>query len=202
LEYLELKPAATAPEMAQALHLTAANIRHHLAILASQGVVEVVGARLETSLGRPSRLYARSSRMGQHNLGPLASALLEELASYIPEEKREEHLQRLAARLAAPEAGPPASAARRFGAAVEHLNRQGYSARWEARSSGPRLILGHCPYAAILPTHPELCQLDAHLLETMLSQPVVQAARLEETAAGLRQCVFVAGKESELRENR
>ena len=61
----------------------------------------------------------------------------------------------------------------------------------------PRVvILGHCPYAEILPSHPELCLLDAHLLEVLLEVPVKQTARQEKTSQGLRQCVFVVGKKT------
>ncbi len=59
-----------------------------------------------------------------------------------------------------------------------------YQARWEARSSGPRIVFAHCPYAMILPEHPELCQMDASLLESVLEVSVVQAARLAPSRQG------------------
>jgi predicted ArsR family transcriptional regulator len=66
-----------------------------------------------------------------------------------------------------------------------------YQARWEAHADAPRLTLGHCPYAAILPEHPELCALDAALLETLLGAPATQVAKLARDGRGGMYCLFV-----------
>jgi len=73
---------------------------------------------------------------------------------------------------------------------VQQLNEMHYQARWEARAEAPRVILGHCPYASVLTEHPEICQLDASLLEEMLGQPVEQAARLAKDGRGMTYCAF------------
>ena len=62
-------------------------------------------------------------------------------------------------------ASPGENLTRRLYRTTEILNQQHYQARWEARPDAPRLVLGHCPFSAILEEHPELCKLDAYLIE-------------------------------------
>ena len=62
---------------------------------------------------------------------------------------------------------------RRLYTAIQNLNKMNYFAHWEARHEGPRIIFSHCPYAAILPEHPELCQLDEFLLEIMVGGQIL-----------------------------
>jgi len=67
-----------------------------------------------------------------------------------------------------------------------------YHARWEAGRAGPRVILGHCPYAAIIEKHPELCQMDAALLEELTGESAEQVAQIGRDKS--QACVFVMGK--------
>ncbi len=190
LEYLQVKGVSNAPDIGRALHLTAANIRHHLGVLEEEGALEVVGTRPGETRGRPTRLYALSRQTSAHNLDGLADILLQELGSAFPPEERRLLLERIARRLAGKSAAEVRSFTHRITQAVQRLNEMNYQARWEARSDAPRLILGHCPYAAILPEHPELCRMDAALLQEMIGSPVTQTACLARTPDGLSQCIF------------
>ena len=78
-----------------------------------------------------------------------------------------------------------------FCGAIERLNELHYQARWEASAAGPRLIMGHCPYAAIVADHPELCRMDAFLLETRLNASVEQIAKLQLSEKSLPFCAFL-----------
>lgn len=188
LEYLQGKQAATPYELAHALHLTPANIRYHIAILEAEGAITSIGEKRETPRGRPSRIFSLHSETVAHNLAALASALLDE--GVTAGEDPGDYYRRVAARMAPVETGPPAARSKRLVNAVRQLNRMNYLARWEARLDAPRVILGRCPYAALLPGHPEVCQVDAHLLEALLGSEVTKTAHLEPTPQGLRQCVF------------
>jgi predicted ArsR family transcriptional regulator len=199
LDYLRDHRAVTAGELSQALKMTQANARHHLEILREQGVVQVVGRRPSQGKGRPARIYSQSEQSLGHNLERLASALLEEIASS-PAMTNEEVWQRIARRVAQvpyPTVVSRGDALRQgtrltqsLYQAVRRLNEMHYQARWEARSDTPRVILGHCPYAAILAEHPEICQLDASLLEEMLGYPLEQTARLAKDGRGMTYCAF------------
>jgi predicted ArsR family transcriptional regulator len=85
---------------------------------------------------------------------------------------------------------PGTGQTRRLVAAMERLNHLNYRARWEARPQGAQVVLGRCPYAAFIAEHPELCQMDAHLLQGFLATPVDHTAKLEVGPQGLPQCVF------------
>jgi predicted ArsR family transcriptional regulator len=188
LEYLQNKRTATPIEMALALHLTPANIRHHIAILEVEGALTIVGKRRETPYGRSSRIFALRAESLNHNLGVLASALLDE--GQAAQMESDQYYQRVAVRIASQLDQTPIAASKRLVHTVNRLNEMNYQARWEARLDAPRVILGHCPYAALLPDHPEICQIDSHLLEKMLGSQVRKTAHLEPTPQGLKQCVF------------
>ena len=79
---------------------------------------------------------------------------------------------------------------RRLVSVVERLNTMHYQARWEAGAAGPRIILGHCPYSAVIQDHPELCQMDLALLGELLAGELRQTAKLESSAGDLPFCIF------------
>jgi predicted ArsR family transcriptional regulator len=193
LDYLRKQQTASALELSRALGMTRANIRHHLVVLESNDLVEVVGQR-RGGKGRPENVYGLSRRVLGDSLDELASALLAEWLGRLTEGEREAVLRSVAGRL-----GNGYSAARegvpvqRLAEVVRFLNARHYQARWEAGAAGARLILGHCPFLAIIERHPELCRMDALLLEDCLGQAVSQIAKLERPAHGLPQCVFVVG---------
>jgi hypothetical protein len=62
--------------------------------------------------------------------------------------------------------------------AIKILNVHHYQASWEARLNGPRFYLRNCPYAALLGDHPELCNMDRLILETLIKKPVHQIAKM------------------------
>ena len=193
LDYLHRHPHATATEISHVLGTTAANVRHHLSVLVEIGVVEVISSRPQSGRGRPSKLYALSSRVHEHNLGGLASTCLTVLLDDQLDERKSEILRQLAIHLAAG-IGPgsqPSSLGQRITKAVLRLNALGYKARWEAHSQAPHLVLGHCPYAAILPEHPELCQMDAYLLEQLSGVIIEQRKKQQPDSTGARYCLFL-----------
>ncbi|MDD5467588.1 MAG: ArsR family transcriptional regulator [Anaerolineales bacterium] len=189
--YLAAKGRATPRQISQALKTSPANIRHHLSILQEEGVVRLAGHALPDGRGRPARAFSLTQQRQEHNLEALASALLDELETQTPETGAEPALRRLARRLATGGGAPPGgNLTQRLITAMGRLNGMHYHAHWEARTPAPRLVLGHCPYAAILDQHPELCRLDAYLLEALLSTPVTQTARLELDRQGVPYCAF------------
>jgi predicted ArsR family transcriptional regulator len=197
LEYLETHRAVTAADISQALRMTGANARRHLSILHERGAVEVIGQRPSQGKGRPAQVFGPANHASRSNLEQLASALLAEIEQLLPPEARQQSLQRIAGRLADPSAQAASQAGahltQRLYSAIQQLNKRGYQARWEAHSGAPRLILGHCPFKALTNLHPQVCQIDALFLETLLEEHVDQLTRLAPDARGAPICVFQIG---------
>jgi predicted ArsR family transcriptional regulator len=190
LDTLEQQHSASAHELASAFGMTAANLRHHLAILQDEGRVEVIAERPTGGRGRPEQVYALSQAAQPDNLAGLAGSLLAVLAEASIAKRPETRLRHAARRLAGYRAEARGAASARLVGATRRLNALGYRAGWEARLGGPRIVLGHCPYAAIIDDHPELCQMDAELLAELLGQPVEQLTKLRPGPEGTPQCIF------------
>ncbi len=196
LELLAAKEIISVEEISQILHLTPANTRHHLGILRGEGLVQVVGSRKAAGRGRPMRLFQLSQPRLEHNLDKLSLVLLAALKFSLEPAAWQALLHGMADDLindytkSIGEAAPKPNLTQRLANCVELLTTMHYKARWEARSGGPRLILGHCPYWAIIAEHPELCQVDQRLIQNMLGAAVEQTAKLEPNPQGLKVCIF------------
>lgn len=194
LEYVQAHHPVTAADLSQALHMTEANARHHLSILQQRGLLRSAGQRRGSAKGRPARLYLPSEQLLGHNLDQLAAALLDLLGARLGSGELDELLHNLAGRmLQTGQNARPAgneSLTQRLYRAIQQLNQLHYQARWEAWRGAPRLILDHCPYAAIIAQHPELCRLDAYLLESLAGSQVEQTSKLEPDTQGALHCIF------------
>ncbi len=209
-DYIRQHPLVSVAELSQVMKVTEANIRYHLTILQEQGLVEEGGQKNQVAKGRPATLYKLSEQTLGHNLDCLSDALLTELFSDLSSETQREILQRTARRmldgLSKPQSGitevnssKTQTLTRRLNGVIRLLNLLNYQARWEAHAEGPRLVLIHCPYKAVINTHPELCQLDRYFLQGLLDTPVVQLIRHHEDQPGLSQCLFQVGRSESVR---
>jgi predicted ArsR family transcriptional regulator len=133
------------------------------------------------------------------NLDRLAKALLTESLQHQDTKERNAFLSRVAERLAGEVPSRGGLPSRLF-QAVQRLNQLNYQARWEAHAGAPRVFFKRCPYAAILPEHPELCQLDAAMLNALLGAPVSQVAKLARDKRGATYCLFDIGRTVEREE--
>jgi predicted ArsR family transcriptional regulator len=187
LDYLRKHHTASAMDLSRALGMTRANARHHLVVLEENDLVQVIGLRKE-GRGRPRNVYALSRHVLGDGLDELAHLLLEEWTAALGEGQRDRVFRAIAGRLAKRSSGPLAV---RLAETVKQLNQLHYQARWEAGASGAQVILGHCPYAAIIERHPELCRMDAFLLEASLGLEAQQTLKLDRSGQGMPTCVFL-----------
>jgi len=183
LNYLKRNRTVSSRELARALQMTPANARYHLGILAADGRVEVVTQR-QGGRGRPEKVYRLAGTLIGDNLSALADALLTEADGKV-------RMEALGEYIAGGSVGNSQPLMRRLASTVERLNGMHYQARWEAGAEGPRIVLGHCPYVAVIENHPALCQMDAALLAKLLDGKVRQTAKLEVGAGGMRYCTFL-----------
>jgi predicted ArsR family transcriptional regulator len=181
LAYLHKTRTASARQISRALRMPAANIRHHLRVLVSDGRLEVSGGGTGEKRGRPEKVYSLPRAVLGDNLSALSEALLAESGSKVRMDVLAKHLVG-----ESDLANQPAG--KRLNLVIEKLNQMNYHARWEAGSSGPRIILSHCPYASIIARHPELCVMDAALLEKLTEQSAQQLTKIGRD--GSLSCVF------------
>lgn len=191
LEYLRKNQTASGHELSRALGMTGANIRYHLAVLESNGLIESISHRQE-GRGRPVKIYALARRVVGDGLEDLARAMLDVFVKRPPTREAPDSGLRLTALRLAGETSPVPERliTRRLNQTVDRLNELHYQSRWEAGVDGPHVILGHCPYSAIIADYPELCLMDAFLLEQRAGSPVEQIARLQPSAKGYPFCTF------------
>src|SRR6266508_1292597 len=78
LTYLNKTRFASAREIARALHMSAAAVRHHLRVLASDGCLEMTSLRGLDGRGRPENVYGLPRSALGDNLAALSEALLTE----------------------------------------------------------------------------------------------------------------------------
>lgn len=190
LDHIRKNQSASVKELSLLMGLTGANIRHHLAVLESYELIEVIGQRQE-GRGRPNQVFGLSRRVMGDGLGNLAGIILDVwLEECVTEVELDMGIILVAKKLAGyVDVNTPVM--RRLVQTIEKLNELRYQARWEASAAGPRLILGHCPYAAIIDDHPELCRMDAILLSRRLGSSIEQTAKLQMSDKGLPFCAFL-----------
>lgn len=195
LDFLDTNRSASAIELSRTFSMTSANLRYHLRVLQQEGKIELIGQDFPDGRGRPTLRYIIAKQAQDHNLGDLASALFEQIIGKRASKQRNQRLTKIARRLAGTPNQKGESITQRLAAAVERLNEMRYRAHWEAHTGGARLILGQCPYAQIIDAHPELCHMDAYMLEGMLAEKVTQTAKIDRRPQGPGACVFVVTPE-------
>ena len=185
LTYFNKTRTASAREISRALKMSAATVRHHLRVLASDGRLEMASARGRDRKGRPEKVYSLPRSALGDNLAMFSDALLAEAASGVS-------VERLAKRLAGEVNFVSQPLVKQLNLTVEKLNQMNYHARWEAGSEGPRIILSHCPYAAIIEKHPELCRMDEAMLKEWMGQPAAQISKTGKDGSSV--CIFAIGR--------
>jgi predicted ArsR family transcriptional regulator len=195
LDYLRKQQTASVHDLSRALATTGANIRHHLAVLESNDLIEFVSLRREER-GRPVNIYGLSRRVLGDSLDELAKAMVNTWLKKTKEAELEAGLRSLALQLGGKNLpGHDVLLTHRLTRLIDRLNGLHYQARWEAGVYGPNIILGYCPYAAIVDEIPELCRMDAYLLEQWTGTRMEQTAKLQTGAKGYPICAFRATSE-------
>jgi predicted ArsR family transcriptional regulator len=172
LTHLAKNRTASAREVSRALKMSAETVRHHLRVLVADGRLEMESVRGREGRGRPEKVYSIPRAALGDNLSALSEALLTEADSKV-------RMEPLAKRLAGESDFSGQPIAKRLNLVVEKVNQMNYHARWEAGADGPRVHFGHCPYAAVVTKHPELCEMDVSLISQLAARPVLQESKSE-----------------------
>lgn len=172
---------ASAREISRSLKMSAATVRYHLRVLTSDGRLEMASVRGHDGRGRPEKIYSLPRAAFGDNLSALSHALLADAGTKV-------RMEVVAKFLAGDSNFASQPIAKRLNLIVEKLNQMNYHARWEAGAGGPRILFGHCPYAAIIAKRPALCTMDAALLKELFGDELEQIAKIEKFQG---MCIFV-----------
>jgi predicted ArsR family transcriptional regulator len=192
LELIEKQQLLTASEISRILHMTDANVRHHLTILEKRKEIQSAGIRPQTGKGRPAKVFSLSQKAKGNNYDLLCSALLNILLKQSPRQKKHilHQLSEIISGKIQAQINASSPLPQRLYDAIHHLNKFHYMARWEAHHSSPIIIFENCPYINIIDLHSELCKLDVLILTNLLRSPVYQTCKLEKDPRGVMHCQF------------
>jgi predicted ArsR family transcriptional regulator len=193
LAYLKKHQAVSAAQIGRGLKMSPAAVRYHLGVLCSDDRAVQVGLTRKDGRGRPVKLFGISQNLLGNNLALLSDLLLTQRLAKLPASQREKALFALAEGLMAEmdHSAFDAPMSKRLALVMKKLNELNYQARWEAGPEGPRILFGRCPYAAIIKNHPELCAMDAALLEGLMGRSARQSAKIG--VEGSQTCIFHSG---------
>src|SRR3990172_7740073 len=191
LATLQRYPNSTVEELSRQLQLTRADVRYHInALLKAGQVVQMQQFPKDghTARGRPAKSYQLSADSRPAILTHLTDILLDMLQS-----NEGTNLAELAQRLIPANSliAAETHAAERLNKAVQIINQHPYQARWEAHASGPQVFFHNCPYAAVIRKHPELCQVDRHILQNLTGLTAHQIRKIDLDGPTATACVFV-----------
>jgi predicted ArsR family transcriptional regulator len=193
LENIARERAVTVPELSKLLGISKPAVQYHIRNLLQAGEIEPANAgEAPTLQGRPMKHYRVSQTRRPDNLEHLADVLLRQLFPGNGDTPQiSEKLKQIAALLAgdAPHSDQPLI--RRIEHCMARLTEFNYNPHWEVARDGSLIHLRNCPYACLLASHPELCQLDHHLIETLLGVPVQISHLRRDRPDAEKVCEFV-----------
>ncbi|HET6229483.1 MAG TPA: ArsR family transcriptional regulator [Longimicrobiaceae bacterium] len=168
------RSARTVNELAAELELTDNAVRSHLAALERDGLVEQQRGS-PRGVGKPASLFALTSAADTllpKAYAPVLGLLLGTLAERMGREAVTDLLREVGRRAAADRARDGNDLRMRIEAAYGLLGELGGVADLE-EGDGAVIIRGYsCPLAALVPEHPEVCQLAESLLAEIVGVPV------------------------------
>ena len=177
----------TVDELAHHLELTDNAVRAHLATLERDGLVHPIGTRRGS--GKPAIVYtltAEAEQLFPKAYAPVLQQLLEVLSTRMSAEKLTEVIERTGQRLAAQWHIAPGTLRARLQQAIAVLNELGGLAELEERDES-YVIQGYsCPFVAIVPDAPEICQLAKALLTELIGNPIEEHCE----QSGTPRCCF------------
>lgn len=186
LKLLDTHGQATAAEIAEALHLSRADIRYHLQEMLTSDTVEVVEIRQPVSRGRPARVFRLPSANDPRAIHALFAAFLHQLQSQ-PEDKRDSALTDLTERVFQLEQNRQPSLALRVVRLLNIMNTLGYKTGWEIHSGCTQISFHACPFCKSAATFASLCRMDQLALDAVAGSPVGVKSLI---ANGSATCVF------------
>ena len=175
LETLLTHDVRTINDIAEDVGINPISVRHHIARLEADGLVDSREER--HGVGRPRRLYyltengrekfpTRYLRLTLRLLAQLTDTVPQSFVDLLFTQMAEELLVEYQDRL------EDLSMEDRLELVTELLTDEGFIVEWEKRGDKYIIRESNCPYYYIGQDHPEICKVDQTLISTVLSVPV------------------------------
>ena len=184
LELLRDCQTCTVDSLSEALDVTTVTVRHHLDVLAKEGLVEMNEVRHRETPGRPQHAWSLTPCALERfpkNYQALSLLMLDEIKESLSAEDVRRISQGVASRMAVQaQINPTAKPEQRMKAAVDYLNTCGYAADWEREGESFVLRTRNCPYHEASKQHSELCNMDLMLVAELLGTKPEVRERMSE----------------------
>ena len=180
LRYLREKGTADVNELARALSLSPVTIHYHINVLQRDGLLETKPAR--QGVGRPRNMFTlRDAALEKfpQSYHRLSDRLLEILKSRMPEADIQALFERIGEEIAVEHAtslqGKPLE--QKIATLLNLLGEEGFLSRLDKIGANDFVLTQvNCPYQYVATRHPEVCELDLHLMNAALGTEVTREA--------------------------
>src|SRR5688500_7294883 len=170
------RSSATVGDLAAALGLTDNAVRSHLSAMERDGLVEQRRGPVR-GVGKPAMVYAltpAADTLLPKAYAPVMGVLLDTLGERLGPDALAELLREVGRRAAAGRAGQGDDVRMRIEAAYGVLGELGGVAEIVEEEDAVHIRGFSCPLAALVPAHPEVCQLAEALLTEIVGVPVTE----------------------------
>lgn len=187
----------TINELAEAVEINPISVRHHIAKLQADGLVDSEEER--HGVGRPRRLYFLTESGLERfptRYVKMSNRLLQQVKQQLPAELVRQLFVQMAEDLLAKETEDQnlarLSLEERLDLIQNMLVREGFSVEWEERDGEYYIRENNCPYLQVGHQHPEVCAMDQTLISSILSIP---AEKVRCILDGDSHCTYIITKD-------
>lgn len=196
LNTLLTRPRCTIIELAESVGINPISVRHHIAKLEADGLVD--SDEELHGVGRPRRVYFLTENGIERfptRYMQLTIRLLEKLKETLPEQA----IKQLFATMAEGLVEDYTSDGQTDGLSMEErlklmqkmLTNEGFNVEWEMKGENYHIREVNCPYLHVTQSHPEVCSVDQTLISAFLDVPAEKVACVLH---GDAHCTYVVPK--------
>lgn len=195
LQTLLVRERCTINELAEAVEINPISVRHHIARLEAEGLVNSEEER--HGVGRPRRMYFLTEK-GREQFPTryirLTLRLLEQLKESLPTPVVERLFTQVAVEMASAYRSEVEglSMAQRLELVQRLLTNEGFNVEIEKKDDAYVIREANCPYYHVGQNHPEVCSVDQTLISTLLEVP---AHKVQCMLHGDSYCTYVIPSE-------
>ncbi len=194
LHIIREKGQADVTELSKALKLSSVTVHYHVNAMERDGLLEITSVR--NGVGRPRNVFKlRPAAFEQfpHSYHRLSDRLLDTLKSRFSEAEIVAIFERMADEIATEHANllQGKTLDQKIGTLIDMLGEEGFMSKMEKVGAGDFVLTQvSCPYQYVAKRHPEVCEIDLHLMNVALGTSVQRDSCL---AQGDTVCTFHIG---------